>query len=84
MILTYLNKTKQAHPSAYVAPTVTVCGDGLVAAGCRIMFGACLMAEGEPVHLGETGVRVRDQKCSEGREQRAAGDTATLGSLSER
>jgi carbonic anhydrase/acetyltransferase-like protein (isoleucine patch superfamily) len=39
--------------SAYVAPNATVCGDVTVGAGCRILFGPCVAAQGEPVHLGD-------------------------------
>lgn len=53
MILTHLNKTPQIHSSAYLAPNATVCGDVRIGAGCRIMFGACLVAEGKTLELGE-------------------------------
>ena len=45
--MTYLNKTPQIHPSAYVAPNATICGDVIIGAGCRILFGACIVAEDE-------------------------------------
>ncbi len=53
MIVTHLNRTPQIHLSAYVAPNATICGDVRIGAGCRIMFGACLVAEGKTLHLGE-------------------------------
>ncbi len=53
MILTHLKKTPQIHPSAYVAPNATICGDVMIGAGCRILFGACVVAEGKTLHLGE-------------------------------
>jgi carbonic anhydrase/acetyltransferase-like protein (isoleucine patch superfamily) len=52
MILDHLGKAPQIHPDAYVAPTATVCGDVRVAAGARIMFGACVVAEGKPIEIG--------------------------------
>ena len=53
MIVTHLNKTPRIHASAYVAPNATVCGDVSVGAGCRVLFGACVVAEGGTVELGE-------------------------------
>jgi carbonic anhydrase/acetyltransferase-like protein (isoleucine patch superfamily) len=52
MIIAHLNKVPRIHSSAYVAPTATVCGDVIVGAGSRIMFGACIVAEGKTVKLG--------------------------------
>ena len=53
MIVTHHNKSPQIHPSAYIAPNATICGDVMIGAGCRIMFGACVVAEGQPLELGE-------------------------------
>ena len=53
MIVTHLDKSPRIHPSAYVAPSATVCGDVIVGPGCRIMFGSCVVAEGGSVELGE-------------------------------
>jgi carbonic anhydrase/acetyltransferase-like protein (isoleucine patch superfamily) len=53
MIVTHLNKRPRVHASAYVAPNATVCGDVSVGAGCRVLFGACVVAEGGTVELGE-------------------------------
>jgi carbonic anhydrase/acetyltransferase-like protein (isoleucine patch superfamily) len=53
MILTHLGKSPQIHPDAYVAPNATLCGDVRLAAGCRVMFGACVIAEDAPVVIGE-------------------------------
>jgi carbonic anhydrase/acetyltransferase-like protein (isoleucine patch superfamily) len=53
MIITHLEKTPRIHPSAYIAPNATVCGDVVVGAGSRIMFGSCVIAEGQTLELGE-------------------------------
>jgi len=53
VILTHDEKSPVIHPTAYVAPNATVCGDVTVGAGCRIMFGACVISEGQPLVLGE-------------------------------
>jgi carbonic anhydrase/acetyltransferase-like protein (isoleucine patch superfamily) len=33
-----------------------ICGDVKIGTGCRIMFGACIIAEGEPILIGENCV----------------------------
>src|SRR5918911_3712520 len=53
MVVTHLDKTPVVHPSAYVAPNAVLCGDVKVGAGCRILFGACVVAEGSCLELGE-------------------------------
>ena len=56
MIITHNGKTPVIHPSAYVAPNATVCGDVTIGPGCRIMFGACLVAEGGAIVVGRHGI----------------------------
>jgi len=53
MLLEHNGVTPRIDPSAYVAPNATLCGDVSVGPGCCIMFGACLISEGEPLELGE-------------------------------
>jgi carbonic anhydrase/acetyltransferase-like protein (isoleucine patch superfamily) len=53
MILTHLNHSPIIHPSAYVAPNATICGHVIIGPGSRILFGACIVAEGKPLELGE-------------------------------
>jgi carbonic anhydrase/acetyltransferase-like protein (isoleucine patch superfamily) len=53
MILEHLGQAPTIDASAYVAPNATVCGDVTVGPGCRILFGACVVAEGQPIELGE-------------------------------
>ncbi|WEH41577.1 gamma carbonic anhydrase family protein [Streptomyces sp. NBC_01218] len=53
MLLAHEGLSPTVHPSAYVAPTATLCGDVRVGAGCRVLFGAVLTAEGGPVEVGE-------------------------------
>ncbi|HBW21437.1 MAG: gamma carbonic anhydrase family protein [Streptosporangiaceae bacterium] len=52
MIIDHEGRSPVVHESAYVAPTATLCGDVRVGAGCRVLFGAVLTAEGGPVELG--------------------------------
>jgi carbonic anhydrase/acetyltransferase-like protein (isoleucine patch superfamily) len=53
MILSHDNRRPIIHESAYIAPNATVCGDVRIGVGCRIMFGACVIAEGQPIVLGD-------------------------------
>ncbi|HET6855748.1 MAG TPA: gamma carbonic anhydrase family protein [Streptomyces sp.] len=53
MLIEHEGCSPTVHPTAYVAPTATLSGDVRVAAGCRVLFGAVLTAEGGPVELGE-------------------------------
>jgi len=52
MILTHGRKKPAIDPTAYVAPTATVCGDVSIGENCRIMFGACIVAEGGAIEIG--------------------------------
>ena len=56
MILTHQQKRPKIHPTAYIAPTATICGDVTIGAHCRIMHGAALIAEGEQIILGDYGI----------------------------
>ena len=53
MRLAHQGRTPRIDPSAYVAPTATVCGDVTIGRESRVLFGAVLTAEGGPVELGE-------------------------------
>jgi carbonic anhydrase/acetyltransferase-like protein (isoleucine patch superfamily) len=53
-LFSHMGHSPDIHPTAYVAPTATVCGNVTVGAGCRVLFGACLVAEGEPIAIDDT------------------------------
>lgn len=53
MILEHLGKRPTIHESAYVAPNATICGDVTIGANTRIMFGAQLIAESNPIVIGD-------------------------------
>ncbi len=53
MIFSSETKRPRIHSSAYVAPTAIVSGDVTIAAGCAVLHGAVITAEGAPVTLGE-------------------------------
>ena len=52
MLLTHLGVSPQLEPSAYVAPTATLCGDVSVGPHCRIMHGASIISEGGRIEIG--------------------------------
>lgn len=52
MILSSGTKKPKIHPSAYVAPTATVSGEVTIGAGCAILHGAVITAEGAPLLIG--------------------------------
>jgi len=53
MLMQHGSKSPRVHPTAYVAPNAMLCGDVTVGPGCRIMFGAQLIAEGGAIALGQ-------------------------------
>jgi carbonic anhydrase/acetyltransferase-like protein (isoleucine patch superfamily) len=54
MLLSHLEHFPQVDPSAYVAPTATVCGNVVIAANARIMHGASIVAEGGRIEIGSS------------------------------
>jgi carbonic anhydrase/acetyltransferase-like protein (isoleucine patch superfamily) len=56
MILSSGTKKPQINSSAYVAPTATVAGDVTVGAGCAVLHGAVITAEGAAITIGAQSV----------------------------
>jgi carbonic anhydrase/acetyltransferase-like protein (isoleucine patch superfamily) len=54
MLIEHLGKQPRVAETAYIAPTATLCGDVIVGEGCRVLFGAVLVAEGGPIVLGRS------------------------------
>ncbi|HTD07205.1 gamma carbonic anhydrase family protein [Undibacterium sp.] len=52
MIITHDGKTPRIDPGAYVAPNALICGDVSIGPGCRILFGAQLIAESGSITIG--------------------------------
>ena len=52
MLLEHRGKTPRIQPSAYIAPTATICGDVSIGENSRVLFGAIIVAEGGPVEIG--------------------------------
>ncbi len=53
MFLSHNEKSPQVHPSAYVAPTATLCGDISIGPDSRVMHGASIIAEGGKISIGD-------------------------------
>jgi carbonic anhydrase/acetyltransferase-like protein (isoleucine patch superfamily) len=52
MLIAHEGTSPEVDPLAYVAPNAVICGDVHIGPGCRIMFGAQLIAEGKSIRLG--------------------------------
>ncbi|PTT16916.1 transferase [Microbacterium sp. HMWF026] len=52
MLFAHLGSQPRIHPDAVVAPTAVISGDVTVGAGCQVLHGAVLTAEGSPIVLG--------------------------------
>jgi carbonic anhydrase/acetyltransferase-like protein (isoleucine patch superfamily) len=53
MILEHDGHSPVIDGSTFVAATATVCGDVVIGKDCRIMYGACIVAEGGKVVIGD-------------------------------
>lgn len=53
MIISHSGITPVVHSTAWVAPDATICGDAVVGAHSRVMFGARVIAEGGHIEIGE-------------------------------
>ncbi len=53
MLGEHSGRSPQIHETAFVAPTATVCGDVRIGAHCRVLHGACLVAEGGAIEIGQ-------------------------------
>ena len=53
MLFEHLGKTPEVHETASVAPSAVVCGDVRVGPHCRILHGACVVAEGGVIDIGQ-------------------------------
>ena len=53
MLIAHMGKKPEIHPSAYIAPTASVCGDVKIGSNCRVMHGVSLIAEGGQISIGE-------------------------------
>src|SRR6478736_4046076 len=52
MLLTHSGKSPRIDATAYVAPNAVICGDVSIGPGCRVLFGAQIVAEGKSIAIG--------------------------------
>jgi len=52
MLIKHAGSSPSVDPSAFVAPNATLCGNVTVGPGCRILFGAQVIAESGSITLG--------------------------------
>ncbi len=53
MLFEHLGAQPRIHSEANVAPTAVISGDVTIGAGCQILHGAVITADGGPITLGE-------------------------------
>ncbi len=53
MLISHQGKEPRIDPTAFVAPSATICGDVTVGADCRIMYGAVIIADGDRIAIGK-------------------------------
>lgn len=52
MLIKHAGASPHVDPTAYVAPNAVVCGNVTIGPGCRIMYGAQVIAEGGSITIG--------------------------------
>jgi carbonic anhydrase/acetyltransferase-like protein (isoleucine patch superfamily) len=53
MLISHQGIAPDVHPSSYIAPTATICGDVKIGPSCRVMHGAQVIAEGGQISIGD-------------------------------
>jgi carbonic anhydrase/acetyltransferase-like protein (isoleucine patch superfamily) len=56
MLYEHLGHTPRVDPTAVIAPTAVVSGDVTIGAGCQVLHGAVISAEGGPITIGESSI----------------------------
>jgi carbonic anhydrase/acetyltransferase-like protein (isoleucine patch superfamily) len=52
MLIKHLGHSPRIHTEAFVAPNALVCGNVTIGPGCRILFGAQVIAESGSITIG--------------------------------
>lgn len=52
MLVSHNGTWPEVDPLAYVAPNAVICGDVRIGPGCRVLFGAQIIAEGQSICMG--------------------------------
>jgi carbonic anhydrase/acetyltransferase-like protein (isoleucine patch superfamily) len=53
MLISHSGKTPIVHPTAWIAPDATICGDVVIGPHTRVLFGARVIAEGGRIEIGD-------------------------------
>ncbi len=53
MLISHKGKMPDIHPSSYIAPTATICGNVAIGPNCRVMHGVSIIAEDGKILIGE-------------------------------
>jgi carbonic anhydrase/acetyltransferase-like protein (isoleucine patch superfamily) len=53
MLISHNGKIPEVHPTAYIAPSASICGDVVIGPNCRVMHGVSIIAEGGKITIGE-------------------------------
>jgi carbonic anhydrase/acetyltransferase-like protein (isoleucine patch superfamily) len=56
MLISHDGHTPRIDPTAWVAPNAVLCGDVVVGAGSRILYGAQVIAEGGSIRIGAESI----------------------------
>jgi carbonic anhydrase/acetyltransferase-like protein (isoleucine patch superfamily) len=80
MLLKHDGHSPHIDPTAYVAPNAVLCGDVTVGPGCRILFGAQVIAEGGSIHIGSECIVMENAVLrSNARHSLSVGDHCLIG-----
>ena len=56
MIIIHQGFSPKIEPTAYIAPSATICGNVYIGNHCRVMHGAVIVAEGGSIELRDYGI----------------------------
>ena len=80
MIIEHEGKSPRIASTAYVAPNAAVCGDVTIGHGCRVMFGAQVVAEGGNIKIGAECIVMENAVLrSTGRHSLTIGNNCLIG-----
>lgn len=80
MLITHSGKRPTVDPAAWVAPNAVLCGDVTVGPGCRVMYGAQVIAEGGSITIGRECIVMENAVLrSSARHQLRVGDNCLIG-----
>ena len=80
MLIDHDGKSPRIATTAYVAPNAAVCGDVTIGQGCRVMFGAQIVAEGGTIEIGAECIVMENAVLrSTGRHSLTVGNNCLIG-----